>query len=160
MKGFIFIFFSFIPASVFAQYIGLGYQYADFKTHQFVTTASVPLKIPDKNGGFFLASGLEYLSKGTPVSGLNFKALSASKSYEVGAKHGIWLIQPGLDSGYLFGMEHSKDGIVFSPNIHVDFNLLFHFRMGYDYNISTGNGQFFIRLAVGFGAGWMIMKGF
>jgi len=161
MKKLLFSLFLILPSTVFAQYIGVGYQYADFKHHQFVATAAFPWRIPSGNGSLFLTSGLEYSTKGAPISGLNLKAISASVPFVVENRNTWFVFQPGLDGGYIWGLNHAKDGVVISPNFHIEFTGFLHLRTGYDYNFTAKQGQFFIRLAVGIGAGGaMLWKGF
>jgi hypothetical protein len=161
MKGIIFILFTVLSYAAYAQYVGAGYQYADFRHHQFVATAAFPWEIPSDGTFLFLSSGLEYSTKGAPVSGLNLRTLSASIPIVAERKSTWFIFQPGLDCGYLFGLNQAKDGVVVTPNFHIEYTGFFHLRTGYDYNVTEKQGQFFIRLAVGIGAGGaMLWKGF
>ncbi|MDH6307627.1 outer membrane protein W [Dysgonomonas sp. PFB1-18] len=160
MKKCILLFISLFPILAFGQYIGVGYQYADFKKHQFVATVAYPWLIPEKNGSVFLTSGLEYSTKAGDISGLNLKAASFSVPYVLDESKLPFIVQPGLDAGYLFGLNHAKDGVVLTPNLHFEYGLGLHLRVGYDYNVRAKDGQFFVRIAVGIGAGVaMVMKG-
>ncbi|NDW09030.1 hypothetical protein [Dysgonomonas sp. 520] len=156
MKTAVTILLFLIPFPVFAQYVGLGYQVADLEKHQFVATLTLPWLMPRNNFNPSIATGIEYSTGAAKISGLNIKALSASLPFLI-RKNNNWLnIDPGVDAGYMFGLGHSKNGVVVSPNLHLSFNLAFHLKAGYDYNITEKNGQFFIRLAFGLGSGLLI----
>jgi len=148
MKRYVFIFLLIIPSACFAQFFGLGGQYAGSKG-QFTANLSMPYAVlgnDDNAFQFVLGSGLEYTTSGPKISGLYMKYVSVwlvSNNMESSASYGF-----RLDGGYNYNLTHGHNGVIASPNFYADFSA-FYISAGYDYNMSHNEGQFFVRIGVG-----------
>lgn len=160
-KSIIVLVFTLLPLMSFAQFVGIGAQYADAKNKgndvQFVANLSYPVWKKKNALNMFIASGVDYTGGNSPVSGLNIKPIQAT-SYlgeKFFNKH-PYTVMVGCDAGYLFNFNHGKDGIVVTPNVYIDYKFFF-VKAGYDFNVTGGEHQFFVRAGVCFGMGALKM---
>lgn len=138
-----------------AQFIGLGGQYSQKSDGQFFANFSFPVyhkKNPLKS---FISSGIDYTTHGgAKLSGLNIKPIQINTFFgEDFFNKNKCSFMLGVDAGYLFNFPHGKkNGIVLTPNIYFDYKFFFA-KAGYDFDVSNGVNQFFIRAGVSFGMG-------
>jgi len=147
------------PLLVRAQFIGLGGQYSQKSDGQFFMNFSYPVFHKKNPLNSFIASGLEYTTcGGTKLSGLNLKPIQIntffSERFFNNTKYTLML---GVDAGYLFNFPKGhKNGVVITPNLYFDYKFFF-VKGGYDFDVSNGINQFFIRAGVCFGMGTIKM---
>lgn len=149
--------FLLLPLASSAQLIGVGAQYADAKglgnDIQFAANASFPVWHKKNPLNIFVASGIDYTGGSSPVSGLNIKPLQfTSYISESLFNNHPFTILVGCDAGYLFNFKHGKDGLILSPNLYIDYKSFF-VKTGYDFNVTGGKQQFFVRLGFNIGLG-------
>ena len=60
----------------------------------------------------------------------------------------------GTDAGYNFNFNHGHDGVILTPFLYLDYGIIY-LKTGYDYNTFEDEGQFFVRLGVGVGPGFI-----
>lgn len=149
-----------IPIVCKAQFFGLGGQYATGADGQFAINASFPTYFKENPLNLIVSNGLEYTtSGGARISGLNLKPLQIQSylSEDLYNNHAVTFLV-GVDGGYLFDFRaHHKNGIIITPNIYMDYKILF-LKAGYDFDVRNGKNQFFVRAGVGIGLG--IFKSF
>lgn len=164
MKKIIILLFILLPLTCSAQFIGVGAQYADAKGkgNDFQFAANISRPIPGINGknpfNSFISAGLDYTGGSSPVAGLNIKPVQISCILSESLFNNnkpTFLV--GCDAGYLFNFKHGKDGIVITPNIYADYKFFF-VKAGYDFNVTGGKQQFFVR--AGFCIGMGTIKSF
>jgi hypothetical protein len=153
----ILFFLSLLPIICSAQLIGFGVQYADAKGKgnaiQFAANASFPVWHKKNPLNTFIASGIDYTGGSSPVAGLNVKPLQfTSFISESLFNNNPATILIGCDTGYLFNFRHGKDGIVITPNAYFDYKGFF-LKTGYDFNVTGGEQQFFVRFGINLGIG-------
>lgn len=151
-----------LPIACSAQFVGIGAQYADAKDKgndfQFATNVSFPVWHKKNPLNSFVASGIDYTGGSSPVAGLNLKPIQLTSFLSeslFNQNKATFLV--GCDAGYLFNFRHGKDGIVITPNIYFDYQFFF-IKAGYDFNVTGGEQQFFIR--TGFSLGMGSLKSF
>ena len=154
--------FSFIfPACLSAQFIGVGTQYADAEGRgnalQFAANASFPTYHKKNALNLYLSSGIDYTGGSSPIAGLNIKPISLTTYFsEPFFNSNNYTLLLGCDGGYLFNFRHGKDGVVITPNLYFDYKCLF-VKTGYDFNVTGGERQFFVRVGVSLGMGALKM---
>lgn len=158
MKKIVLIFILLLASiTSFAQFLGIGSQYADAKGKgnaiQFVANASFPYIHKKNSLNSYISAGIDYTGGSSPVSGLNIKPVSVTtffnESFFNSTKYTVLL---SCDAGYLFNFRHGKDGIVVTPNLYIDYKYFF-VKTGYDFNVTGGERQFFVRAGFCFGMG-------
>lgn len=145
------------PLAGFAQFLGLGSQYADAKGRgndfQFAGNMSFPVWHKKNSLNTFVMSGIDYTGGRSPVAGLNIKPIQVtsflSESLFNNKQYTVLL---GCDAGYLFNFNGGKNGLVLTPNLYVDYKIFF-LKTGYDFNVTGNEQQFFVRIGVGLGMG-------
>lgn len=154
--------FLILPLACSAQFIGAGIQYADAKgkgnDFQFAAGASFPVWHKKNPLNSFVSSGIDYTGGSSPVAGLNIKPIQLTSFLSeslFNSNKCTFLV--GCDAGYLFNFRHGEDGIVITPNVYFDYKFFF-VKAGYDFNVTAGKEQFFIRTGVSIGMG--TLKGF
>lgn len=157
MKKVIFAVLLLMPLTCFGQFLGVGYQTANFDKNQFAANVSFPYYFMNsKDKAIFLMNGgLDFTTSGPKISGLNIKPVSlavTNTNMLVGGKSTLML---RLDAGYNFNFTHGNDGVILTPNLYADYST-FYLTAGYDYNAIHNEGQFFVRLGVGLT--WGVMK--
>ena len=145
------------PLVGFAQFLGIGAQYADAKNKgndfQFVANASFPTWHKKNPLNTFISSGIDYTGGSSPVAGLNLKPIQINSFItESLFNKNKATILIGCDAGYLFNFKHGEDGIVITPNVYFDYKFFF-VKTGYDFNVTAGESQFFVRAGFCFGMG-------
>jgi hypothetical protein len=146
-----------LPLACSAQLIGIGAQYADAKGKgnaiQFAANASFPVWHKKNPLNSYISSGIDYTGGSSPVAGLNIKPVQFTSfiSESLFNDHPFTILV-GCDAGYLFNFRHGKDGIVITPNAYFDYKGIF-VKTGYDFNVTGGKQQFFVRLGFNFGIG-------
>ncbi len=146
-----------LPLACSAQLIGIGAQYADAKGKgnaiQFAANASFPVWHKKNPLNSYISSGIDYTGGSSPVAGLNIKPVQFTSfiSESLFNDHPFTILV-GCDAGYLFNFRHGKDGIVITPNAYFDYKGVF-VKTGYDFNVTGGKQQFFVRLGFNFGIG-------
>jgi len=153
----ILFFLSLLPIICSAQLIGFGAQYAGAEGKgnaiQFAANASFPVWHKKNPLNTFIASGIDYTGGSSPVAGLNVKPLQfTSFISESLFNNNPATILIGCDAGYLFNFRHGKDGIVITPNAYFDYKGFF-LKTGYDFNVTGGEQQFFVRFGINLGIG-------
>ena len=144
-----------LPFFCYSQLVGLGGQYSQGADGQFVANLSFPTYHESNNLKLLIFSGLEYTtSGGAKMSGLNLKPIQAATYFgDDFYNNNPVTVLAGVDAGYLFDFRNGrKDGIVFTPNLYLDYKVFF-VRTGYDFDVSNGRNQFFIRAGIGIGLG-------
>ncbi|MDR2955935.1 MAG: hypothetical protein LBV43_12730 [Prevotella sp.] len=150
------------PLVCSAQFIGIGAQYADAKDKgndfQFAASASYPTWHKKNPLNSFISSGIDYTGGSSPVAGLNLKPIQLTSFISESLfNENKATILVGCDAGYLFNFRHGKDGIVITPNVYFDYKFFF-VKAGYDFNVTGGEQQFFVR--AGFCLGMGTIKSF
>lgn len=150
-----------LPLAGFAQFVGIGAQYADAKgignDIQFATNVAFPVWHQKNSFNTFVMSGIDYTGGRSPVAGLNIKPIQATTFISESLfNKKPYTILLGCDAGYLFNFNGGKNGIVITPNIYLDYKFFF-VKAGYDFNITGNEQQFFIRAGVGLGMGVLKM---
>lgn len=146
-----------LPLACLAQLIGIGAQYTDAKGKgnaiQFAANASFPVWHKKNPLSSYISSGIDYTGGSSPVAGLNIKPIQFTSfiSESLFNDHPFTILV-GCDAGYLFNFRHGKDGIVITPNAYFDYKGVF-VKTGYDFNVTGGKQQFFVRLGFNFGIG-------
>ncbi|MDH6307628.1 hypothetical protein M2451_000077 [Dysgonomonas sp. PFB1-18] len=146
-----------LPLACSAQLIGIGAQYADAKGKgnaiQFAANASFPVWHKKNPLNSYISSGIDYTGGSSPVAGLNIKPIQFTSfiSESLFNDHPFTILV-GCDAGYLFNFRHGKDGVVITPNAYFDYKGVF-VKTGYDFNVTGGKQQFFVRLGFNFGIG-------
>lgn len=154
---FILLLFILLPTLASAQFVGAGVQYVDPKGNenamQFQANLAYPVWMAKNPLNVYVSSGIDYTGGSSPVSGINFKPLQMnsyiSESFFNNSKITVLV---GTDVGYIVNHRHGKDGIVISPNLHLEYSV-FYLKSGWDFNVTGHRDQFFIRFGVGFGLG-------
>lgn len=139
-----------IPFFAYAQFFGLAGQYADGSDGQFVANLSVPTFHKKNPLNSFISSGLEFsTSGGAKMSGLNIKPIQFATFFSEDLYNTKpYTILLGVDAGYLFDFRRNRDNaIVITPNFHFDYKVVF-LKAGYDFDVSHGRQQFFVRAGV------------
>ena len=149
-----------LPIACSAQFLGIGAQYADAKGGndiQFAANASYPAFKKKNKLNAFIASGIDYTGGSSPVAGLNIKPFQGTTFLSESLFNNYpGTIMMGGDAGYLFNFKHGKDGIVLTPNLYLDYKCFF-IKTGYDFNVTGGENQFFVRFGIAFGMGTLKM---
>ncbi|MBD8390234.1 hypothetical protein [Dysgonomonas sp. BGC7] len=145
------------PLVGFAQFLGIGAQYTDAKNKgndfQFAANASFPTWHKKNPLNTFISSGIDYTGGSSPVAGLNLKPIQINSFItESLFNKNKATILIGCDAGYLFNFKHGEDGIVITPNVYFDYKFFF-VKTGYDFNVTAGESQFFVRAGFCFGMG-------
>jgi hypothetical protein len=151
------LFLSLLPLACSAQFIGAGLQYADARgkgnDFQFAANASFPVWHKKNPLNSFILSGIDYTGGSSPVAGLNLKPIQlVSFISESLFNENKYTILVGCDAGYLFNFRRGNDGIVITPNIYFDYKFFF-IKAGYDFNVTAGKEQLFVRAGVCIGMG-------
>ncbi len=153
-----------LPLACSAQFIGAGVQYADARgkgnDFQFAANASMPVWHKKNMLCSFVSSGVDYTGGSSPVAGLNIKPIQISSFLSesfINDSNCTFLV--GCDAGYLFNFRHGEDGIVITPNVYLDYKFFF-IKAGYDFNVTAGKEQFFVRARVSYGIGALKSIGF
>lgn len=148
-----------LPILCYGQLIGLGGQYSEGANGQFVTSMAFPTFHQKNKLNTFVSSGLEFTtSGGAKMSGLHLKPIQI-KSFlsEDLFNNNPYTILVGVDGGYLFDFRRGRqNGIVITPNVYVDYKMFF-IKAGYDFDVTNGQNQFFVRAGVGLGLGVLKM---
>lgn len=147
------------PLLGYAQFIGLGGQYSQKSDGQFFANFSYPVFHKKNPMNTFIASGIDYTTYGgAKLSGLNIKPIQINTFFdEKFFNNTKYTLMFGVDGGYLFNFPHGrKDGIIITPNLYLDYKFFF-VKAGYDFDVSNGLNQFFIRAGVCFGMGTIKM---
>lgn len=164
MKKTLLIFLLLLPSFAFAQLIGIGTQYVPVKDGanalQFQMNLSAPIfpKNPLPLNTIWM-SGVDYTGGSSPVAGLNIKPIQLRNfiSDSFYNNHKVTLLL-GFDAGYILNHRHGKNGIVLTPNVHLEYKF-FYLNTGWDFNVTGHRNQFYVRLGVGFGLGSFKMFG-
>lgn len=140
-----------------AQFIGAGVQYADAKDKgndfQFAANISYPMWHKKNPLNSFISSGIDYTGGSSPVAGLNIKPIQLTSFLSESLfNNNNATILVGCDAGYLFNFKHGEDGIVITPNVYFDYKFFF-LKAGYDFNVTGGEQQFFVRAGFSLGMG-------
>jgi len=144
-----------LPIVCYGQFFGLAGQYASGSDGQFVTSFSYPTIHKKNKLNTFISSGLEYsTSGGAELSGLNIKPIQLTTFFnEKFFNSKTFTLLFSVDGGYLFDFRRRhKDGIVITPNMYADYKFFF-VKTGYDFDVSNGKNQFFIRAGISLGMG-------
>lgn len=147
-----FLLFLVFPTISMAQFASIGLQYTDAKDIQFATSASYPYIMLSDKSVSYISGGVEYTGGSSPVAGLNIKPLQLSTGFSKPMFSKNYTLILSCDGGYLFNFEHGKDGIVITPNLYIDYNSVY-IKTGYDFNVTEGERQFFVRAGICFGWG-------
>lgn len=151
-----------IPLASYGQFFGLGGQYSEKSDGQFVISGSFPTIHPAHNKlNSFVSSGLEFTtSGGAKMSGLHLKPVQISTFFsEDFFNNTPYTILLGVDGGYLFDFRRNrKNAITITPNLYFDYKIFF-VKTGYEFDVSHGKSQYFIRAGVCIGMGSLKMFG-
>lgn len=145
----------------YAQFVGVGAQYADAKGKgnaiQFAANLSFPYWHEDNALNTFVSGGIDYTGGSSPVAGLNVKPIMLTTYFSESLFNKYpFTVMAGLDGGYLFNFRHGKNGVVLTPNIYIDYKFFF-VKAGYDMNVTAGKEQFFVRAGICIGMGTLKM---
>ncbi len=156
MKKFLFsVFILLIPALSYGQFIGFGGQYSEDSNGQFAANISYPFIHPKNKLNSFIASGIEYTTPGgSQISGLNIKPVQLTTFFgEKFFNTTKYTFLMGVDGGYLLNFpKNKKNGIIISPNVYFDYKFFF-IKGGYDFDITNGINQYFVRAGICIGMG-------
>lgn len=131
----------------------LGAQYTDNDDIQFAGSMSYPIFHKKNPLNSYISSGIDYSGGSSPVAGLNIKPIQLTTFFSESLfNNNPYTILLGCDAGYLFNFRHGKDGIVITPNLYMDYKCFF-VKTGFDFNVSEGERQFFVRAGISFGMG-------
>lgn len=149
------IFLALLPMFAHAQFWGIGAQYSQGGDGQFVHSISFPTFHKKNSINSFISSGLEITTSGkAPISGLNIKPIQLQTFFSENLFNNFpvtFLL--GVDGGYNFDFRaHKKNGIILTPNLYVDYRIFF-IKSGWDFDVSHGHNQFFVRAGLGVGLG-------
>lgn len=148
-----------LPIVCYGQLIGLGGQYSTGANGQFFTSMAFPTFHEQNKFNVFVSSGLEFTtSGGARMSGLNLKPIQIKSflSEDFFEKSPVTLLV-GVDGGYLFDFRKGKqNGIIITPNVYADYKIFF-VKAGYDFDVTNGQNQFYVRAGVGLGLGVLKM---
>jgi len=147
------------PLLGYAQFIGLGAQYSQKADGQFFANFSYPVLHQKNKFNSFMSSGLDYTTYGgAKLSGLYLKPIQLNTFFsEIFFYNTKYTLMFGVDAGYLLNFPKGhKDGIVITPNIYLDYRFFF-VKAGYDFDVSNGVNQFFVRAGFCFGLGTVKM---
>lgn len=162
IKSLLFILLVFLPLVSYGQFLGIGGQYSEKSDGQFVASFSFPTIHPAHNVlNSFVSSGLEFTtSGGAKMSGLHLKPLQISTFFsEDFFNNNPYTILLGVDGGYLFDFRHDqKNAITITPNLYFDYKIFF-VKAGYDFDVSHGKSQYFVRAGICIGMGSLKMFG-
>lgn len=152
---------SVLPLFCYGQFFGLGGQYASKSDGQFFASFSFPTYHKHNNLGLFMSSGMEYTTGGgAKMSGLNLKPIQLSTVFnEDFFNNHPYTAMLSVDGGYLFDFRHNRNNaIVITPNLYFDYKIFF-VRSGYDFDVTNGRSQFFVRAGIGIGLGTLKIFG-
>lgn len=153
MKFGLLLLFLVFPTLAMAQFAGIGLQYTDAKDIQFQTSVSYPYVMPKNKYAAYISGGVEYTGGSSPVAGLNIKPIQLSTAFNQKRMFSkAYTLVLSCDAGYLFNFRHGKDGIVITPNLYIDYKSIY-IKTGYDFNVTEGERQFFVRAGLCFGWG-------
>ncbi|SHF05940.1 hypothetical protein [Dysgonomonas macrotermitis] len=162
VKSVLFLILVFVPVLSYGQFLGLGGQYSEKSDGQFVASFSFPTIHPAHNKlNSFVSSGMEFTtSGGAKMSGLHLKPVQISTFFsEDFFNNTPYTILFGVDGGYLFDFRHDrKNAITITPNLYFDYKFVF-VKAGYEFDVSHGRSQYFVRAGVCFGMGTLKMFG-
>ncbi len=148
MRKVFFVFFMLMPLMAFAQYLGVGAQFAQKDRLQLSVNSYIPqFVLNDKSAPFIfgIGGGTDYISPASStVSGLNIKPASF---FVITNNYSPFTAAVKFDAGYNFGFGRGN-GIVLSPNLYFDAYMCY-VSAGYDYNTFNGRGQFYVRIGAG-----------
>lgn len=131
----------------------LGAQYTDANDIQFAGSMSYPVFHKKNPFNSYILSGIDYTGGSSPVAGLNVKPIQITTFFSENLFNNYpYTILLSCDAGYLFNFKHGKDGVVITPNLYVDYKCFF-MKTGFDFNVSEGEHQFFVRAGISFGMG-------
>lgn len=153
--------FLLLPILCYGQFFGLGGQYSQGAKGQFVVNFSAPTYHKENALNAFVSSGMEFTtSGGARMSGLNIKPVQLYTYFSEDMYNDLpFTVLAGVDGGYLFDFRSKKDnGIILTPNLYIDYKVFF-VKTGYDFDVSHGRSQFFIRAGIGIGLGTFKMIG-
>lgn len=137
----------------------LGAQYTDNNDIQFASSMSYPIFHKKNKLNSYISSGIDYTGGSSPVAGLNIKPIQLTTFISESLfNNKPFTILVNCDAGYLFNFKHGKDGIIITPNIYFDYKCFF-VKSGFDFNVSEGEHQFFVRTGISFGMGTLKMLG-
>lgn len=162
IKGILLLLLVCIPMLSYAQFFGIGGQYSEKSDGQIVISTSFPTIHPSHNKfNSFVSSGMEFTtSGGAKMSGLHLKPVQIQTFFsEDFFNNTPFTLLLGVDGGYLFDFRHNrKNAITVTPNLYFDYKVFF-VKTGYDFDISHGRNQFFVRAGVCVGLGSLKMLG-
>ena len=162
IKSLLFVLLVFVPLISYGQCVGRGGQYSEKSDGQFVFSGSFPTYHPAHNKlNSFVSSGLEFTtSGGAKMSGLHLKPIQISTFFsEDFFNNTPFTLLLGVDGGYLFDFRHDrKNAITVTPNLYFDYKFFF-VKAGYDFDVSHGRSQYFVRAGVCIGMGSLKMFG-
>ena len=144
-----------LPIFCYGQFFGLAGQYSQGGDGQFAVNLSFPSYHGENALNLYLSSGLDYTTPGgAKMSGLNIKPIQVTTYFnEDFFNSKPYTVLFGVDGGYLFDFRKGqKNAIVITPNLYVDYKIFF-IKTGYDFDVSHGQNQFFVRAGIGIGMG-------
>jgi len=144
-----------LPFFCHAQFFGLAGQYTPDSDGQFVANFSFPTIRTKNILNTYISSGLEYSTPGgAKMSGLNLKPIQITTFFsEKFFNSKPFTVLLSVDGGYLFDFRSGyKNGIIVTPNLYADYKFFF-IKTGYDFDVSNGRNQFFVRAGISFGMG-------
>ena len=150
-----------MPVFCYGQFFGLAGQYSEKSDGQFAANLSFPTLHTINKFNSFISSGLEYTtSGGAKMSGLNLKPLQIQTFFtEDFFNDHPYTVLLGVDGGYLFDFRSRKNNaVVITPNLYLDYKIFF-VKGGYDFDVTNGRSQFFVRAGIGIGMGTFKMIG-
>ncbi len=160
MKYLIFILLL-VPLTCVGQILGISSQLSKYDgghKFQFNVSGAFPylsnLNSYDDNINWLFCGGIDYLSGSSTVSGLNIKPMSFMTTTKQIFEDTPFTVMLGVDAGYNFNFNHGNDGIILTPNLYLDYGVIY-MKAGYDYNTFENEGQFFVRLGIGIGPGFI-----
>ena len=154
-KYYLLILLFLFPVFSYGQFVGVGGQYSEDSKGQFAANLSFPFFHPKNKLNSYISSGLDYTTTGeAKLSGLNVKPIQITtffnENFFNSTKYTLLL---SVDGGYLLNFRNgSKNGVVITPNLYFDYKFFF-VKAGYDFDVTNGINQYFVRTGICFGMG-------
>ncbi|MDR2283646.1 MAG: hypothetical protein LBE37_10575 [Sphingobacterium sp.] len=129
-----------------AQIFSLGMK--QDKRPMFQASLNVPL-VFDKGKNYDFTVGVDYTSK-NPKQPSGLAPQLGYVRYIVDNRYKDFLVSANLQAGYLFDFNKGMDNqFRVSPHLYVEYQGLFHCRVGYDYAMPLQKGYPFVSIGIG-----------
>lgn len=129
-----------------AQILSLGMK--QDRRSMFQAALNVPL-VFDKDKNYDVTVGVDYTSK-NPKQPSGLAPQLGFVRYIVDSKYKNFLVSANVHTGYLFDFNKEMDNqFRVSPHLYVEYQGIFHCRVGYDYAMPLQKGYPFVSIGIG-----------